>query len=180
MENFLDTVSQTDPMLLQQVRNDCDKLLQLKFQMEMAEENFKKAQKAYVDFATKQLPEKFKANGIDILGCGNVNIRITTKTRASILKGKDDGATSKANIAKWLRERGYDEYIKEQLIVPQSQLDACKAAGISFQEDMDINTNKLKALVIDLLGQNGSPALINKDEIPEGLSFYQWDEAEAC
>lgn len=180
MENFLDTVSQTDPMLLQQVRNDCDKLLQLKFQMEMAEENFKKAQKAYADFATKQLPEKFKANGIDILGCGNVNIRITTKTRASILKGKDDGTTSKANIAKWLRERGYDEYIKEQLIVPQSQLEACKAAGISFQEDMDINTNKLKALVIDLLGQNGSPALINKDEIPEGFSFYQWDEAEVC
>lgn len=180
MSDFLENVSQTDPLLLQQIRKDCDTLLKLKMDMEIAEAKFEAAKKAYADFATNQLPQKFKDNGLDIIGCEGCNIRIVTKTRASILKGKDDGASSKATIANWLRERGYDEYIKERLIVPQSQLEACKAAGIIFQEDMDINTNKLKALVIDMLGQNGSPAVINKDDIPAGFSFYQWDEAEVC
>lgn len=176
---FLDEVSQTDPLLLQQVRADCQKLMELKFQMEMAEEAFKEAQKAYSDFATRALPQQFKDCGLESLSTSEgVKLVMTTKTRASIKKGTDDGRTSKASICKWLREHDCEYLIKEQLIVPQSQLEAVKKAGIIFEEDVTVNTSSLKVQIMDMLGQRGSPAIINKDDLPEGLSFYQWEEIE--
>lgn len=176
---FLEGAASTDPMLLQQINKDCDKLVELKMQMMLAEEKFEAAKKAYNDFAVKQLPQLFKNNGMDSISMRDgTMVRIVTKTRASILKGSDDGKTSKEKVAKWLREHKAEHLIKEQLIVPQSQLDALKEAGITFQEDMSINTNSLKALIIDMLGQNGGTPVINNDDLPEGLSFYQWNEAE--
>lgn len=177
--SFLENTTSTDPLLLQQINTDCDKLVELKMQMMLAEEKFEAAKKAYSDFATKQIPQLFKNNGLDMIATASgTRVRIVTKTRASILKGQDDGRTSKEIIAKWLREHDADHLIKEQLICPQSQLEALKQAGITFQEDMNINTNSLKSLIIDMLGQNGGVPVINKDDLPEGLSFYQWDEAE--
>ena len=41
-----------------------------------------------------------------------------------------------------------------------------------------MNTNSVKAFVLDQLGQKGSPATITTEDLPKGLNFFQFDEME--
>lgn len=176
---FLENTASSDPMMLQQVRQSCEKLIELRTQMLIAEERFEQAKKAYDQYACVDLPQMFKNNGLDMLSMQDgTQLRVVTKTKASILKGKDDGASSLKNITAWLREHNNEQLINSECIVPVSQLEKLKAAGVIYEEKTAVNTNSLKALIIDMLGQTGSPAIITKDDLPSGLSFYQWDEME--
>lgn len=176
---FLENVGSTDPMMLQQVKEAGKKLLELRAQMLIAEERFEQAKKAYDRYACVDLPQLFKNNGMDMISMQDgTQLRVITKTKASILKGKDDGKSSLKSITQWLRNHNSEQLISSECIVPASQLEKLKAAGVIFEEKTTVNTNSLKALIIDMLGQTGSPAIITKDDLPQGLSFYQWDEME--
>lgn len=179
MSDFLENMDPTsDPMLLHQIRTDCDQLIELKAQMDLAEERFKQAKKAYDTFACQQLPHLFKNNGLDSISTTNgLHVRIVTQTRASIKKGSDEGLSSKQEIGKWLHKLGAEHLISSQCIVPSSQKEKLTASGVIFQEKVDINTNSLKAFICDQLGQKGSPATITLQDIPKSISFFQWDEA---
>lgn len=154
-------------------------LRELEYEMMCTEEAFKKAKAKRDEFATKVLPEFFAAQGVASIKCEDgARIDIVTQTKASIKKGNDDGESAKASIATWLRSHGAESLIKSKCYVPAAYLEQLKQTRIPFEEKVDINTNSLKAYIIDALGQNGSPATITPDDIPQGLSFYQWNEAK--
>ena len=140
-----------------------------------AEEALKKAQESYDDYSQHVLPDLFKMNGLDMLRMDDgAIVRVVTTTRCSINKNDAD----RQNVAKWLREHNGENLVKSECICPSSQLDALKANGIIFEEETTMNTNAVKAFLLDQLGQKGAPAVITKEDLPKGLNFYQYDEME--
>lgn len=161
--------------LMKQIQEHVAKLKKLKWDVELATEALDKAQKAYDDFSQHVLPDLFKMNGLDMLKTDDgAIVRVITTTRCSINKNDED----KQNVAKWLRNHNGEALVKSECVCPSSQLDALKKAGIIYQEETTMNTNAVKAFLLDQLGQKGSPAVISKEDLPKGLNFYQYDEME--
>ena len=169
------TPEQEGASMLKNMNKYIDELMRLKWLAEEAEEKARKARQAYETYARATLPDVFKLNGISVIeGNNGTKIKIVTKTSASLKKD----ANAKKTVCDWLRKHNGERLIKEELIVDSLNKETLKQAGIAFEEDVSVNTNSLKAFIIDALGQNGSPATISRDDIPQGLNFYQWDEAE--
>lgn len=168
------TIEQTSG-LMAQIQEHVKKLRALKWSMIEAEEALKKATEAYDDYSQHVMPDLFKMNGLDMLQMEDGSIvRVITTTRCSINKNDAD----KQNVAKWLREHNGETLVKSECICPSSQISALKAAGIIYEEETTMNTNAVKAFLLDQLGQKGSPAVITKEDLPKGLNFYQYDEME--
>lgn len=161
--------------LMKQIQEHVAKLKKLKWDVELATEALKKAQDAYDDFSQHVLPDLFKMNGLDMLRTDDgAIVRVITTTRCSINKNDAD----KQNVAEWLRKHNGEALVKSECVCPSSQLQALKNAGIIYQEETTMNTNAVKAFLLDQLGQKGSPAVISKEDLPKGLNFYQYDEME--
>lgn len=168
------TVEQT-AALMAQIKEHVTKLRKLQWAMMEAEEAFKEAEKAYLDYSRTVMPDLFKMNGLDMLQMDDGSIvRVVTKTNCSINKNDTD----RDNVAKWLREHNGAELVKAECIVPVSQEDKMREAGVIFEEKTTMNTNAVKAFLLDQLGQKGSPATITKEDLPKGLNFFQFDEME--
>lgn len=161
--------------LMAQIKEHVKVLRQKQWTMMEAEEAFKKAEADYLNYSRTVMPDLFKMNGLDMLQMDDGSIvRVATKTNCSINKNDTD----RASVAKWLREHEGGELVKAECIVPVSQEDAMKRAGIIFEEQTTMNTNAVKAFLLDQLGQKGAPAKITKEDLPKGLNFYQFDEME--
>ena len=161
--------------LMAQIQEHVKKLRALQWAMIQAEEAFKQAEKEYNDYSRTVMPDLFKMNGLDALTMDDGSVvRVITKTNCSINKNDID----RANVAKWLREHGAPQLVKSECIVPPSQVEKLKAANIIYQEETTMNTNSVKAFILDQLGQKGAPATITKEDLPKGLNFFQFDEME--
>ena len=161
--------------LMAQIKEHVKTLRQKQWKMMEAEEAFKNAEKDYLDYSRTVMPDLFKMNGLDMLQMDDGSVvRVVTKTNCSINKNDAD----RDNVAKWLREHNGEELVKAECIVPVSQEDAMKRAGIIFEEKTTMNTNAVKAFLLDQLGQKGAPATITKEDLPKGLNFFQFDEME--
>lgn len=161
--------------LMKQIQEHVKKLRALQWTMIQAEEAFNKATKAYEEYSRTVMPDLFKMNGLDALRMEDGSlVRVVTKTNCSINKNDQD----RANVAQWLREHDAASLVKSECIVPPSQIPALKANGIIYDEETTMNTNSVKAWVLDQLGQKGSPATITKEDLPKGLNFFQFDEME--
>lgn len=168
------TVEQTAG-LMQKIQEHVKELRRLQWAMMEAEEAYKEAEKAFNNYSRNTMPDLFKMNGLDALRTEDgMMVRVVTKTNCSINKGDVD----RTNVAKWLREHGAENLVKSECIVPPSQIEKLKAAQITYEEETTMNTNSVKAFVLDQLGQKGSPATITKDDLPKGLNFFQYDEME--
>ena len=161
--------------LMKQIKEHVLELKRRKWAVEEAEEALRKAQASYDDYSQHVLPDMFKMNGLDMLQMDDGSIvRVITTTKCGINKNHKD----RANVAKWLREHDGGALVKSECVCPSSQLQALKNAGIIYQEETTMNTNAVKAFVLDQLGQKGAPAKITKEDLPKGLNFYQFDEME--
>ena len=162
--------------LMALIQEHVKKLRELQWKMLEAEEAFKVAEKQYLNYSRNVMPDLFKLNGLDALQMEDGStVRVVTKTQCTINKNEID----RNNVAKWLREHNASDLVKSECIVPASQVEKLKAASIVYKEDeMSMNTNSVKAFILDQLGQKGSPATITKEELPKGLNFYQFDEME--
>lgn len=168
------TVEQTAG-LMQKIQEHVKELRRLQWAMMEAEEAYKEAEKAFNNYSRNTMPDLFKMNGLDALRTEDgMMVRVVTKTNCSINKGDVD----RTNVANWLREHGAENLVKSECIVPPSQIEKLKAAQITYEEETTMNTNSVKAFVLDQLGQKGSPATITKDDLPKGLNFFQYDEME--
>lgn len=168
------TVEQTAG-LMARIKEHVKKLRDLQWKMIEAEGAFKTAEEEYLKYSRTVMPDLFKMNGLDALTMEDGSIvRVVTKTNCSINKNDSD----RNNVAEWLRTHNGEELVKAECIVPVSQEDAMKAAGIIFEEKTTMNTNAVKAFLLDQLGQKGSPATITKEDLPKGLNFFQFDEME--
>lgn len=161
--------------LMAQIKQHVKHLRELQWAMIEAEENYKNAEKAYLDYARKEMPDLFKMNGLDSLQMEDgAKVRVVTKTQCSINKNSVD----RENVANWLREHNGSSLINSECIVPSSQIEALKQNGIIYQEETTMNTNAVKAFLLDQLGQKGNPAVISKEDLPKGINFFQFDEME--
>lgn len=161
--------------LMAQIKEHVKVLRQKQWEMMEAEEAFKKAEANYLNYSRTVMPDLFKMNGLDLVKMEDGSIvRVVTKTTCSINKNDED----KANVAKWLRAHNGEDLVKSECIVPTSQKKKMDAAGVIYQEETTMNTNAVKAFLLDQLGQKESPAKITKEELPKGLNFYQFDEME--
>ena len=161
--------------LMALIQEHVKKLRELQWKMLEAEEAFKVAEKQYLDYSRNVMPDLFKLNGLDALQMEDGSmVRVVTKTQCTIHKNETD----RNNVAKWLREHNASGLVKSECIVPASQVEKLKAASIVYEEEMSMNTNSVKAFILDQLGQKGSPATITKEELPKGLNFFQFDEME--
>lgn len=161
--------------LMAQIQDHVKELRRRQWAVMEAEEALRKAQTSYDDYSQHVLPDLFKMNGLDMLRMEDGSIvRVITTTRCSINKNDVD----KQNVAEWLRKHNGESLVKSECVCPSSQLQALKNAGIIYQEETTMNTNAVKAFLLDQLGQKGSPAVITKEELPKGLNFYQFDEME--
>lgn len=161
--------------LMAQIQEHVKKLRALQWTMIQAEEAFKQAEKEYNDYSRTVMPDLFKMNGLDALTMDDGSVvRVVTKTNCSINKNDID----RTNVANWLREHGAPQLVKSECIVPPSQIEKLKAADIIYQEETTMNTNSVKAFILDQLGQKGAPATITKEDLPKGLNFFQFDEME--
>lgn len=161
--------------LMAQIQAHVAELRKRQWAVMEAEEALRKAQASYDDYSQHVLPDLFKMNGLDMLQTDDgAIVRVITTTRCSINKNDVD----KQNVAEWLRQHNGESLVKSECICPQSQLQALKNAGIIYQEETTMNTNAVKAFLLDQLGQKGSPAVITKEDLPKGLNFYQYDEME--
>ena len=164
------TVEQTAG-LMAQIKEHVKKLRNLQWAMIQAEEAFKKAEEEYNKYSRTVMPDLFKMNGLDMLQMEDGSIvRVVTKTNCSINKNDAD----KANVAKWLKEHKGTDLVKSECIVPVSQVPLMKKAGVIYEEQMTMNTNAVKAFLLDQLGQKGSPATITKEDLPKGLNFFHF------
>lgn len=172
----LDDVSvETTASLMAQIQKHVKELRNLQWKMIEAEEAFKQAEKEYLDYSRNVMPDVFRLNGLDALRMEDGSmVRVVTKTQCSINKNDRD----RASVAQWLREHGAEQLVKSECIVPPSQIEKLKAASITYEEETTMNTNSVKAFVLDQLGQKGSPATITRDDLPKGLNFFQFDEME--
>lgn len=160
--------------VMEEVQRASDHMLELYQQMLDAEESYNKAREAYESFSRNELPTLFRNNGLDLIRLSNGKVlRIDTCTKCSLNKNDTD----KANVSKWLKEHGGASLVKSQFIVTDKHAEELKEAGIEYEEDVNINTNQVKSFLLELLGQKGSPARINMDEIPHGVNFFQYEEA---
>lgn len=178
MEDWMEQIGPEETVMAQ-MQAQAKELTRLEFEMMAAEDAFNRAKAAFTEYATKTLPELYLRNGIDSLTTSEgKTIRIVTKTRASIKKGADNGKTSQQQIGAWLRKHGGEALIKSKINVDSQAVPRLQEAGVPYEEVIDINTNALKSFIVGALGQSGSPATITADDLPEGLSFYQWQQAE--
>lgn len=161
--------------LMEQIKQHVAHLRSLQWAMIEAEQAFKDAEKAFLDYSRTTMPELFKMNGLDSLVMDDgAKVSVITKTSCSINKNPQD----KEHVAQWLRDHDGANLVKSECIVPSSQVEKLKAAAITYEEEMTMNTNSVKAFIIDQLGQKGSPATITKEDLPRGLNFFQFDEME--
>lgn len=156
-------------MELTSLTQQADALQVLEFKVLEAEETLNKLKAQYLA-AARSAAEMFAMNGIDELTTtSGVKYRVETVSQCSIKKD------AKPRIAKWLREHGADHLVKEQCIVPVSQREKLDEMKIIYEADVDCNTNAVKAFLLGALGQKGSPATITKEDIPAGLTLFQYE-----
>lgn len=169
-ESWMEEVEpETDPKIMVKLQQASEKLRQLEYEMMVAEDAYNQAKAAFTAYATKELPEAYLAYGIQSMSLADGTvINIKRHTTASIKKGQEQ------SVVDFLRVHQGEHLIKGELAVSVNDLSALKRAGIPFEEKTTVNTNSLKAFVLDEMGQGR----INEGDLPSGLRWYQWDQAE--
>lgn len=160
---------------MEEVNQQVKRLTELRWKMEEAEKALKAAEKEYADFVHNTFCQVFRANGIESLALADGRqINVVTKTTCSINKNDAD----KERVAKWLKEKGAETLVKSELHVMPAHKAELDAMGIPNEETTTMNTNAVKAWLLDMLGQKGGTAQISVEDIPKGINFYQYDDVE--
>lgn len=171
----LDDVIDVSKPLMEQINLHCRQLVQLKNEMDRAREAYEKAEDKFNQFSRNTLPDLLKLNGITSLETEEGRkISVVTKTQCTINKNTAD----KNRVADWLKKLGADHLISSTINVPESQEEKLIKASITYEKEMTMNTNSVKAYLLGALGQKESPAIITKEDIPKGINFYQYEEVE--
>ena len=81
-------------------------------------------------------------------------------------------------MSDWLRENQGEHLIKSVANVDAADVDKLKDNGIPFTEKNDINTNSLKAFLMDGLGLKGGVQKFTVEDIPACIHFQEVSYAE--
>lgn len=155
-----------------ELKQYADILAQKYDQFKAQEAVYEAAKKDYENYATKVIPDCFMNAGINSVTLNDGrSIVIQQKTVCNINK------QLKNDVAQWLIKQHAGALVKTQNIVSSDDVPKLVQAGIDFSTTCDMNTNSVKAWVVDALGQNGGTAQLQVQDLPKGLNFYQFEQA---
>jgi hypothetical protein len=167
-------VAEQDQNVLKNLAEMGEHLRNLKIKLLEAETRAEEAKKEYDYYASSVLPMAMYNAGVESIGLATGGtLTLDRKFRCTPNKNTEDRRIQAA----WLRQYNLESLIDESASVDGSQLELLKKSGIPFTEVDEINTNKVKAAIIDLLGmKKGSIAKIQLSDIPDCFHFQEVTE----
>lgn len=153
-----------------EIKKESDELVECLVDLHKKELAFMEAKGKY-ERMQRKLAETMRFNGLESLTIDNgYKLAVVEKVYCTINKS----AADKERVAKWMERLGFDAKVKRSATVAQSSIGELQAAGIPFQEVLDINTNSVKAVIKELL----AGGMITTEDIPQGCNYYQEDIVE--
>jgi hypothetical protein len=148
-------------------------LCTLKAEYELALAAMEDAKNRYEDFRCKFLPQQMSIRGIKGLQLDNgLSLDVVTKFHCTPNKNKED----REKMRIWLEEHNGGDLISEELKVSSIHADKLVEIGVPYEEEVNINTNSLKAWLKGELGHNGGVANIDISDIPSCVHFVELEE----
>lgn len=169
------TISEGDKAVLKNLSDMGLMLKNLRREMLNKEAEYEQAKKEYEYYASSVLPMEMFNAGVEELKLTDGSI-ISRKRNFYCTPNKNDD--DRRIIAEWLRKHGGDELVKEKAQVDKAFIDKLKAAGLPYTEIDTINTQSLKAFIVDKLGVKNGIQQIQVEEIPDCVHFYEVNTVE--
>jgi hypothetical protein len=146
-------------------------LIEAEEAMNKAEQAFKNAKAAYDHLAMETIPEFYKANGISKMTLADGTV-LSVEQKITCSPKKE----SKPELIKWLKSKGGEDLVKEELAVNNVFADKLKDLGVPFIAKGDVNTNSLKSWLSEQLGlKAGCVSRMNFEDIPDYVNFYRYN-----
>jgi len=154
---------------IQDVKSKIAEMRRLEMRMLGAEAEYKDAKAKFEAYKATAVVAAFTSAGITQIQDEQGNsIKLVPKYYCNPNKNDED----RMKLAQWLEHNGGEHLLKHEGKVSADQYDALKEAGIPFADKLDVNTNSLKAHLMDLLGyKKGSQARIDLTAIPDYVHF---------
>lgn len=168
-------VGKQDKKVLKNLADMCGQLKTLKLKMLEKEAEAEQAKKEYEHYANVILPQEMFSVGLTSLTLadgGQVNVQ--HKYYCQPNKNDNDRKV----MSDWLRENQGEHLIKSVANVDAADVDKLKDNRIPFTEKNDINTNSLKAFLMDGLGLKGGVQKFTVEDIPACIHFQEVSYAE--
>jgi hypothetical protein len=148
----------------------------LQLDMVAAEAAYHHARDEYERYKSTVVIATFVNAGIEQIQDDDGNIvKLESKFYLKPNKNDDD----RIIIENWLKANGGEHLLKHEAHVSAEQIDKLKEADIPFADKTDVNTNSLKAHILDLLGyKKGGIARIKLEDIPDCFHFVVAQELE--
>jgi len=142
---------------------------QLELDMISAEAVYKNAKEKFEEYKATVVVASFTSAGIEQIQDENGNfIKLECKYFCNPNKNDED----RLKISAWLKANAGEHLLKHEGKVEASQFSKLTEHGIPFADKIDVNTNSLKAHLLDLLGfKKGSTRRISLTDIPECIHF---------
>jgi hypothetical protein len=167
-------VAEQDQNVLKNLSEMGEHLRSLKVKLLEAETRHEEAKKEYEYYASSVLPMAMYNAGVDSIGLATGGtLTLDRKFRCTPNKNAEDRAIQAA----WLRQHNLGSLINESALVAGAKIEQLKQSDIPFVEVDEINTNKVKAAIVDLLGmKKGSVAQIQLSDVPDCFHFQEVTE----
>ena len=168
-------VGDQDKKVLKNLADMGERLKTLRLNMLNKEVEYEQAKKEYEHFANVILPQEMFSVGLTSLTLANGGqINVQHKYYCQPNKNEADRKT----MSDWLREHQGEHLIKSIANVDAADVDKLKDNGIPYTEKNDINTNSLKAFLMDGLGLKGGVQKFTVEDIPACIHFQEVSFAE--
>lgn len=151
-------------------------LIDLKSEMDEAEELFNEKKAAYEKYAQETMPAYFASIGVSEMTIDNhFKLKVTEKAYMSPVKNGE----KKAEWLQWLKDNGGEDLVKKELNVKDPEEELIKlATALGYSVEENANTTSIKALITEKLGMKKAVATITIDDVPKGLNLYLKKEIE--
>lgn len=168
-------VDKQDKKVLKNLSKLGEHLIELRKNMLAKEAEYEQSKKEYEHFANVILPQEMFSVGLTSMTLANGGqINVLHKYYVQPNKNDDDRRV----MSDWLRKNQGEHLIKSVANVAGTDIDKLKKGGIPYTEKNDINSNALKAFLMDGLGLKGGVQKFTVEDIPACIHFQEVSYAE--
>lgn len=164
------TFSSQDKNVLKNISVMGEKLKELKSNMLKAQAVAEQAKKEFEHYANVILPQEMFSAGVDSIG---LNSGGTLKVKRNFYCQPNKNFADRKKIVEWLRANGGEHLVEHNATVSAEDMDKLEQNNITFIENTEVNTNKLKAFLKDKIGATTGIQQIDIKSIPECIHFQQ-------
>lgn len=175
MSDYLEAFSEENHNLVSNISNIGKHMVKLRTEMLEAQAQYEAAKKAYEHYAGVIVPQEMFSAGVEYLALSD-GTAITLKHQYYCQPNKN--AADRKIMSDWLIAHGGAHLIKSKLTVSAEDKEALDNNGVSYVENVDINTNSLKSFLKDGIGVSSGQQKFTVDDIPSCIHFQEVTTAE--